>query len=219
MVPTEEIEKIIKQLKDMEDELAKLEGEVTDISQMVDDDLADQMRDFAKGFKGEQLFEANRGLKQVEGLLSQLDKKWRAVNGNNEEFMGVLDRANNDEDDKARVELIELLLKESTEDSKASLDEIKQEKDQMKELIERMRAKLRSMDAASADMKELNEIFKDTATCTEVIEKKLKELDQIDDDVEERKKRWTSFDAESGQRDGMMEDLQGLLSANEELYK
>ena len=91
----------------------------------------------------------------------------------------------------------------------------------MHELITSMRSKLSNMDIATAgpeELAELETLSKDTTEAIEILTKKLAELDEIDEQIEERKKRWIVFDAESGQRYDMISELGGLMDANGELY-
>jgi helix-turn-helix protein len=167
----------------MENELSNLESEVDKLKSLLSDDLANIIKDFLKAFRGDLLFNADKQLKHLESELAKLENRLREVNGDNEDFMTLLTKANNDPSDKARVELIALLLDESENDAKKQLKKIKSDKDKMKILLENMRNELRSQNAADVSVATINDILKDSATTAEMIGMRLIELESIYDDI------------------------------------
>jgi len=97
---------------------------------------------------------------------------------------------------------------------------LKADKDELKALVEDMRSKLRSQSPADAKLDEIQELLKDADKTKELVDKKLGEVEQISDDIDERKKRWNTFDAESGERSGLMDEFaKNLADADEEYQK
>lgn len=203
----------------MENELSNLESEVDKLKSLLSDDLANIIKDFLKAFRGDLLFNADKQLKHLESELAKLENRLREVNGDNEDFMTLLTKANNDPSDKARVELIALLLDESENDAKKQLKKIKSDKDKMKILLENMRNELRSQNAADVSVATINDILKDSATTAEMIGMRLIELESIYDDIQERRKRWADFDAESGEKLNLINQFGELFISLSEEYR
>lgn len=163
---------------------------------MMNDDIFGKIKDFLKALREDLLFEADKNLKQLAQDLQKLEKKIKEVNGENGDFVQFLNDKNTDPNDKERADLINKLLGES-DGSKAQIGGITGEKDKLKELYDTINGKLKAMFANPSAMKmaDLEGIIKQTEDASGVIGKKMKELDGIHDDIEDRKKRWNEFES------------------------
>jgi len=213
------IEEIIEALKELRSKLDEIDGVAKDLDGILDPDTFAKIKDFLRDHRGEQMTEADQKLKDIEAELAKLEKRLREVNGNNEDFMRMLNHANDSPDDKERIALIMELLGESNDDAKKPLQGIKADKDKIKEMIENMRNTLRSKSAAEISLQTVLEIIADSEKTNEQIQARLADLDRIEGEIEERKKRWIQFDAAAQGNRALIGEFLGRLKGINDLYE
>ena len=150
--------------------------------------------------------------------LNDLEKRLREVNSNNEGFLNTLNKANNDPKNKEKVALVNALLTESS-DSKKSLKHIRTDKDKTKQLFNTMNQKLSIQDSGKINVKDMDDIMADLDQCQDLIKAKLLKLDQIDNDIEERKKRWRDFLANTEAKDKLIREFMSLIPLLRDKYE
>ena len=189
---------------------SQLNGVVDGILTQLDGKKEQEILSFLSLLKLKKLEDAQKQFKAADLDLNALEKRLREVNSNNEGFMNTLNAANNDPKNKEKVALVNTLLSES-EDSKKSLKHIRTDKDKTKQLFETMNQKLSVQDSSKINIKDMDDIMVDLDQCQDLIKAKMQELDQIDNDVEERKKRWRDFLANTEAKDKLIRELISLI--------
>jgi glutaredoxin 2 len=165
-----------------------------------------QIKDFLKALREGLLFDADKKLKQLAADLQKLEKRLKEVTGENTDFIEFLNKKNDNPDDQARVALIKELLGESAGSDK-QLEGIRGEKDKIKALHEDLNGKLRGMfsNPASLKMTELENLIKQADGALTTVQTKLKELDNIHEDIEERKRRWGEFEDSDSEKNKLID--------------
>lgn len=166
----QDIETIIDKLsKKLGQDLGNIEKQVFEITNdKLPEPKYNEIKDFLKQFWADLLFEADKKLKLVEADFSKLEKRLKEVNGENEEFIDFLSKANTDPHNKAWVDLINSLLGESRTDE-ASMHKIKDAKDQIWSLLDNMRKKLKSQNPQNVKVSEIEDLIWDTADAAKLV--------------------------------------------------
>lgn len=129
----DQIKKLKGQLKDLENELGKLEAAVADKQKEVDN--------FVRQYKGDNLFDAEQKLKGNENSLAELEKLLKQLDDGLDDFEGELKGADNDPKDADKVKAIRGLLND-VGNMKEGAGTIRGDKDDAKGLLERLAKKL-----------------------------------------------------------------------------
>ena len=129
----DQIKKLKGQLKDLENELGKLEAAVADKQKEVDN--------FVRQYKGDNLFDAEQKLKGNENSLAELEKLLKQLDDGLDDFEGELKGADNDPKDADKVKAIRGLLND-VGNMKDGSGTIRGDKDDAKGLLERLAKKL-----------------------------------------------------------------------------
>lgn len=208
----------LKKLQDNQEPANALTQVVKNILDELDGRKEQEIVDFLNKLRNDRLNKAQDKFSKVTFDLSQLEKRLREVESENNGFMGQLSKANTNPQNRDKTKLIEQLLRES-EGSKRDLKKISTEAGKFKGfhfglnlyILDDINKGLNCYDLSRINLKDLHNLLRDLDTYEVSVTKKLGEIDVIDAEIEERKKRWKDYLTQTEAKDKVMKELLSLI--------
>ena len=217
VVKTPQLEKIIEELKKLAKEIAEEKGKIDALDAEMKK-KEQEMLDFAKKYRGDQLYESDRKLKDAEAELADLEKRLREVGALNDNLQEEVKGAAVDPKDKERVALAQRILGE-TEKCGSEMGNMKKQKNDIRKIFNGIKENLRSKNASDVTAAEVAELMKDIDKCGAKVKGFLGDLDGIEVRLKKLRSEWNSSKNAAQEKERLSKEFKRLLSDNSELYE
>jgi hypothetical protein len=166
--------------------------------------------DFLNRLKSQKHDTAKDRYNKVVYSTSELDKLWRQINNNNEDFIFQLNDAKIGAN-RDKSKFIESLNKES--------DVSKKDLKEMKKNIDNIKTSLGVYDMRKISLQEIHDLSKELEKHEQIINNASSKLDTIEHEIEERKRLWGDYLAKTEVMDKLVRELLSLTPLLREKYE
>lgn len=183
---------------------------VAKILNELDSEKEQEIIDFLNNLKSQKHSNAEDRYNSVVHSISEVEKLWRQINGDNEDFISQLSQGRKGAN-KDKAKLIESLSKES-DGSKVDLKKIKDN-------IDIIKKSLVTYNMGKISLKEIHELLKDLNSHEQTIQTASSDIENIEQEIEERKRLWNEYLTKTEVMDRLVRELLSLTPLLREKYE